>query len=131
MKSIAQDVMPPTDFQVYMEVAPTDTTNLFGDSLFSPNTQLTGTVVLVLQDTSNIKNINVSIGAASGGSNLFQKTFVFDNAGSFSDGTSYKRQGLVVYLGVGAYTGLNSYSAQVTLQDNSGYSTPVVSFSNN
>jgi hypothetical protein len=127
----AQDIVPPSDFEVYMTVAPGDTSKVFGDTLFYSTTHLVGSMVIVLQDTLNIKSITVSMGSSSGGSDLFQKTFTFDNSGAFSDGTSYKRTGMNVYLGIGNYTGLNNFYSQAALNDNSGYSTPVVTYSPN
>jgi hypothetical protein len=127
----AQDIVPPGDFEVYLVVSPTDTSHVFGDTTFYSNTHLIGTMVIALQDTANIKSISVSMGSSSGGTDLFNKTFTFDNSGTFQDGTSYKRVGLIVYLGVGNFMGLNNFYSQVVLQDNSGYSTNPVTYSPN
>ena len=130
-KTIAQTLLPPSDFEVLMAVAPGDSSNVFGDTLFSSNTRLVGTMVVTLQDTTSVQSINVSMGDTIGGSNLFQKTFLFDNSGIFSDGTSYSRIGLNVYLGIGNYVGLNNFYSQVVLKDSSGNSSVAVFYSPN
>jgi len=123
----SQSIPAPSDFQVLATMKVGDSVNVFGDTLFFPINNYTGTAVITLIDTTGISKINFSLGSTNGIWNLLSKTFVFDNAGTFSDGTSYSRNKFVVYLGVGNYTGQDSIYSQVTLQDTAGnLTTPIL-----
>jgi len=115
----AQTVLPPSRMEVYMQQAGTDSVIVFGDTVFSSQAILMGTVFIKLQDTLNLSKIHVKLGTTSGGSDLFSKDFSFDVSGNFSDSTSYTRNGLNVLLGIGQFIGLNSYYAEVRLEDTS------------
>lgn len=68
---------------------------------------------IALNDTSNISSFVVSLGTTNGGSDIFQRTFIYDAQGSFEDGTSYSRDGVYVRLSLGKLTNLPAYYAQV------------------
>lgn len=102
-----------------MQQSGNDSTIVFGDTVFSSQAILMGSVFVKLQDTLNVSKIHVKLGTTQGGNNLFSKDFLFDVSGNLSDGTSYVRNGLNVLLGIGQFVGLNSYYAEVRLEDTS------------
>ena len=106
--------------EVFMQVDPSDTTNLFGDTLFQSNTKLLGTMVLSVSDTIGIASLSVKVGTSSGSGNLFQKTFTFDTSGNFNDGTSYIRKGYIIHLGINGFTGVNNFYSKVDLINSAG-----------
>lgn len=111
--------------EVYMKVAVGDTTNLFGDTLFHSHTRLNGSMIIVLNDTSDISTLHVKLGTSQGGSDLLQKDFQYDVSGVFTDGTSYSRDYKTIRLGLGEFTGLNHYYAELQMEDGSSQSGPV------
>jgi hypothetical protein len=122
----AQSLLPPSRMEVYMIVAPDDTTNLFGDTTFAVHTKLKGKMVVNLRDTLNISKIHVKLGTTNGGSQLLNRVFVYDLRGNFNDGTSYMRNKKTLYLGLGNFVGLTNYYGEVTLEDIDGdLTTPV------
>ncbi|MFI5219199.1 MAG: hypothetical protein ACHQNT_06890 [Bacteroidia bacterium] len=114
----SQSPPPPSSMEVFMEVAPNDTNNLqnYNDSVFFNLTQLKSTMALLLEDTTNVINIHVKLGTTLGSSDLLNKIFVFDQSGIFMDGTSYKRENEVIYLGLGNFIGINTYYAEAKLE---------------
>jgi hypothetical protein len=127
---IGQTIPVPRAMEVYLQVLPSDTTNLFGDSIFSPNTQVKAKMVIILRDTINISSLNITVGSSANSTNLFQKNFTFDLVGLFNDGTSYERNGLIIYLGLGNFTGLNTFYSSIRLQSPSGYITSPIMYNN-
>ncbi len=125
----AQSVAAPSGFQVLATINSTDTNNIFGDTLFFPVTHYSGTAVITLTDTVTVNKINLYLGSASSTWSLLSKTFKFDSAGTFLDGTSYLRQGYNVYLGLGNYSGQDSIYSKVTLQNGAGTLSSPVFFS--
>src|SRR5688500_351274 len=117
--SKAQTVLPPSRMEVYTHRSNIDSIIVFNDTLFSSQSILIATVFLKLQDTLNLAKIHVKLGTTPGGSDIFSKDFLFDVEGSFSDNTSYWRGGLKILLGIGQFTGLNSYYSEVQLEDTS------------
>ncbi len=114
-----QTVLPPSRMEVYMQLASNDSTVVFNDTSFTSQNILQGTVFIKLQDTLSLAKIHVKLGTTQGGSDLFSKDFLYDDSGNFTDGTSYSRNGLNILLGIGQFTGLNSYYAEVKLEDTS------------
>lgn len=127
----AQSIPPPSSMEVYMQKAESDTTNLYADTLFQANTKQMGKMVIVLEDTFNISKIYVKLKTdAAASSSLFSKTFNYDQGGVFSDGTSYERILNVVYIGIGNFTGLNSFYGEAKLESPTGYQTLPATYSN-
>jgi hypothetical protein len=106
--------------EVYMQVNQNDTTNLFGDTLFQSYTKLTGTMLITLTDTTGIASVNVKVGSTAGAVDLFHKLFTYDLTGDFSDGTDYRRHVFVIHLGLGNFTGVNTFYSSADLIDSSG-----------
>lgn len=121
----------PARMEVFMELNEADPSGTVNDTLFAANALVKGRMVIVLQDSSDISKIYVKLGNTTGASDLLTKTFNFDQAGTFADGTSYKREGLVIYLGLGTFTGLNIYYGEAKLEDANGISGTPVTYNNN
>lgn len=61
----------------------------------------------------NMGKIAVKVGLTEGGSDLFYKEFEFDTPGTFTDGTSYTRNGNIVTIGLGSFSGYGTYYTEV------------------
>ena len=132
IQSNAQTVpAAPKRMEVYMAVTPGDTTMKHDQFLFrSPNasglvfhsnTQLNGTMNITLgTDTSNIDSVHVMLGSSDGANDLYSGTFANSQQGTFPDGTSYFRKGYSIFIGLGQYTGLNQFYAQVWFSNRNG-----------
>lgn len=130
-KLSAQSIPAPTSMEVYMQKAESDTTNLYADTLFQANTKQFGKMVIVLADTFNINKIYVKIKSSSNSSgDLFNKAFTYTQSGVFSDGTSFERVLNVLYIGLGNFTGLNSFYGEAKLESSTGYQTLPATYSN-
>ena len=129
--SKAQTIPAPTNIEVYMQKAETDTTNLYADTLFKANTNQIGKMVIVLEDTFNISKIYVNIkSSANSTTTLFTKTFIYSQSGNFSDGTSLNRVQNVLYIGLGSFMGLNTWYGESKLESPTGYQTQTVIYDN-
>ena len=123
--------LSPERMEVFMELNESNTSGTVNDTLFASNAQVKGRMVIVLQDSTDISKIYVKLGNTTGASNLLSKIFNFDQAGNFTDGTSYKREGLIIYIGLGNFTGLNVYYGEAKLEDANGVSGTPVTYNNN
>ncbi len=121
----------PARMEVFMELNEASGAGTVNDTLFAANAQVKGRMVIVLQDSSDISKIYVKLGNTAGSSDLLTRTFNFDQSGTFADGTSYKREGLIIYLGLGTFTGLNVYYGEARLEDANGVSGTSVTYNNN
>lgn len=92
----------------------------FSDSVVSSSQPLYGTMVIEVSDTTNISKIHVKMGSSDGANDLFSQIFNFDVTDSLPTGTTYLREGKVIYLGIGNYTGLNHFFGEAKLENNSG-----------
>lgn len=117
-----------TSLHVYMELIGGSTS--FSDSVISSSQPLHGTMVIEVTDTTTISKIHVKMGSSDGGNDLFSQTFIFDVSDSLSlpAGTSYLREGKVIYLGIGDYTGLNHFFGEAKLEDNVGAFSPAIKY---
>ncbi|UPT68643.1 MAG: hypothetical protein M0D57_08490 [Sphingobacteriales bacterium JAD_PAG50586_3] len=84
-------------------------------------------MLIELTDTNNITTFNVKLGTTFGGSEIFEKTFDFNNIGEFQDGTSYIRQGNYVRILLGKYPVFSAYHAQVMATVNGSQQSAVTS----
>lgn len=116
----AQTIQPPQKMEVWLTVAPSDTSMHIGDTLFKANTHLMAKMVVRLNDTVNIKKVHVKLGTADGASDIFQYDFTFDSLLTSNNGISYIRKGSTLYLGLGSFMGLNFFYAEVKLEDFTG-----------
>lgn len=115
------------DFTVYMEIVGGGSSN-FEDTLVSSSTNLKGIMVIIVTDTTVISKIHVRMGNTNGSNDLFSKQYDFDVTANFPDGTSYRREGNVIYLGIGDYTGLNHFYAEAKLEDSLGVISAPINF---
>lgn len=113
---------------VYMEIIGGSTS--FSDSVVSSSQPLHGTMVIEVTDTTNISKIHVKMGTSDGANDLFSQLFIFDVTDSLSlpTGTTYLREGKVIYLGIGNYTGLNHFFGEAKLEDNAGLIGPAIKY---
>lgn len=117
-----------TSLHVYMEIIGGSMN--FSDSVISSSQPLEGKMVIEVSDTTTISKIHVKMGTTDGGNDLFSQTYIFDVTDSLSlpSGTSYLREGKVIYLGIGSYTGLNHFFAEAKLEDSLGTIGPAIKY---
>jgi hypothetical protein len=128
--STQSQVLPPVSMEVYVSLAPNDTSQVWADTSFNETTQVTALMFVLLQDTIHISKVHVRMGSSPGGFELFQKTFIYSIVGNFSDGTSLNRNGSQLSLGLGNYNGLNLFYAQIQLEDNQGNLSTFLNYDN-
>ena len=131
LQSKSQDILPAERMDLLLEVAPGDNSMSANDTTFLSTTNVISKVVLALQDTVHLSKIHVKLGSTPNSQNLLSKYFVFDATGTLSDGTSYTRDGNVVYLNLGSRTGIQNYYAEIKLEDTYGRFTDPVQLSGN
>lgn len=129
----AQDAPQQTDLQVFRKVPAAEMAALANVSPESVDAALASidmdfTYAITLTDTTDIASIQVKLGSTDGGSEHFSKTFTFDGAATNPDGTTYRREGFYVYLGIGTYNSLNTFFAEAQIEDNSGNLSPALNF---
>lgn len=129
-KGYSQTIDPPESIEIIMQVASNDNTMLPGDTLFKSNTNLIGKAIIVLSDTIGISKIHIKLGGFDGSGNLLNKFFLYNQQGSFNDGTTYFRKGKILTIGLGNFVGINTYYSEVRLEDLSGAFTPLIKYSN-
>ena len=81
----------------------------------SDSTKTSVMMTIQLFEFTGIESIRVKLGTTEGGSDLLDKTFVFDvsaNLGNYS----YSRTDYTVTLGLGSYNGLTSYFSEISLE---------------
>jgi hypothetical protein len=122
----SQTQLSADSLNLIMIVAPNDQTMTIGDLDFKPNTLLQYKAIFILNDTTTTSKLHVKMGSAIGTSNYLDKTFVFDQNGSFPDGTAYERKGRVVSLSLGTYTNISSYAIELKVEHTNGqFSSPL------
>lgn len=84
-----------------------------GDTAITTEVQKEPQMFIELSDTNDITSFTVKLGSTSGGNDIIEKTFTFNEEGEFQDGTSYSRDGIYVRLYLGKYATLPNYYAQV------------------
>lgn len=104
---------------VYMEISSSSGAS-FSDTLIAADQSVNGTMVIEITNAANISKIHVKMGSTDGGNDLFARVFDFDVSNNLSSGTSYRREGNVIYLGIGSFTGLNHFFAEAKLEDAQG-----------
>lgn len=107
-----------TSLNVYMEFVGGSTN--FSDTVIAPSQTLKGTMIIEVSDTTNISKIHVKLGSTEGGNDFFSQIFNFDVTDSLPSGTTYFREGKVIYLGIGNYTGLNHFFGEAKLENSAG-----------
>ena len=126
----AQNIAPPSLMEVYLIAAPNDSTNNWGDTAFAQNASTYAKMFCTVTDTSNILKMHLSLGSTLDGNELMEKTFLFNNQGTFTDGTSYIRNGFNLEIVLGIFLGLNRFYANIVLEDNAGHFSDVLTYDN-
>lgn len=116
--SYSQITSTISDLSVLMEIV--QGSNNFQDTVISSSESVKGTMVIEVDDVSTISKIQVKMGSTDGGNEFFSETFDFDATENLPSGISYKREGKVIYLGIGTFTGLNHFFAEAKLEDAQG-----------
>jgi len=129
----AQNIQPPTGLQVFFK--PVDANgnalHIRGHSKINLDTVLQQvTYAISLESVGGISNIHVKLGTTIGGNEKAEFVIPFDAPNNLPAGVSYNRKGNVVYIGVGNYSGMDKYYAEVRLEDSAGYITPAAESSN-
>ena len=93
------------------------------------NSQFKAEVKITLIDSSDIADILVKMGSTRKDSDILNKTFVYDQAGTFSDGTSYSRAKNIITVGLGTFPRLDHFFGEVYIQRSDGSLSDPISFS--
>lgn len=118
--TFSQTAVSADSLNIIMIVDPNDHTMAVGDLDFKPTTNVLYKAVFILHDTTTTSKFHVKMGSAAGTSNYINKTFVFDQSGSFPDGTAYERIGRVIYLSLGTYAGISTYAIELKVENSNG-----------
>jgi hypothetical protein len=114
-----------------MEIRDSTTSNNYdvnGNPTVTDSTVFGASMNILLYDTVGISSIAVLFGRSEGVYDLLQKTFTFNSTGTFPDGTSYYSSGLSITLGLGEFTDLKHYSAELIVHRTNGSRTDIISF---
>jgi hypothetical protein len=139
VKSSSAQVLPAQEvkinlFQAIEAEIPDAILDTLTDSFYLLQTDSTLKIELgmVLQDTTNISMINITLGNTQGGNELFQQSFSFDNYNP-GVGLSYDRDGNYLTIGLGIFPNLNSafYSVSIELEDASGNKSTIITANTN
>lgn len=128
--SFSQAPLSADSLNIVMIVDPNDHTMGVGDLDFKPTTQVLYKVVFILNDTTTTSKFHVKMGTTPGTANYLNKTFAFDQGGSFTDGTAYERKGRVVYLSLGTYAGVSAYAVELKVENTNGQISPPLNLTN-
>jgi hypothetical protein len=131
----AQTVPSPTEVTVNLETIgameiPDAVLDTLTDTyyLLQQEPELKLTLNIILQDTNQISKINIKLGTTSGGIELLNQSFIYDQT-NLGAGLSYERKGNYVKLGLGNYdnTTYALYYAEVEIEDASGNKSTIIS----
>lgn len=99
-----------------------------GNVYFSDTTIFNNQIIVLLDDTSSILNLAVTLQKDVNDTVSFQKIFNFDVFGIFPDGTSFNRIGYEVTLDLGNYSGFISPKATLVLERIDGTFTDIIQY---
>jgi hypothetical protein len=88
------------------------------------------TLLVILPNGQAPDSIHTLLGSSIGTGNLSDKTFKYDGAATLQDGTTYRRDGQNLYLGLGHYTGVANVYGKVQLVYTGGNRSSYTSASN-
>ena len=99
-----------------------------GQPDISDSTTFSVIMKIAISDTTSINSLQVSLTKEEGDNTfILSKTFAYNVAGTFSDGTSYSRIGYEITLGLGNYIGTIRPYAELIVTNNSGLTTdPII-----
>lgn len=86
----------------------------------APGSLYAGTYVVFLSDTNNISQIEISLGTASGLTDVMAQTYNYDVSSGLPSGYTYNREGNKLTLGIGNYTEVNTWFGSVRIKNASG-----------
>ncbi|MBL7928032.1 MAG: hypothetical protein JNL47_00970 [Bacteroidia bacterium] len=76
--------------------------------------------VIVVEDTSNVHQLEVKLGSSAGDYSLVNAVFDFDVTGGLPAGYSYQRNGNAITLVTGTLTEQSTWFGSVQIKNNSG-----------
>ena len=99
-----------------------------GQPDISDSTTFSVTMKIAISDTTSINLLQVSLTKEEGDNTIIlNKTFTYNVAGTFPDGTSYSRSGYEITLGLGNFIGTIRPYAELIVTNNSGATTdPII-----
>jgi hypothetical protein len=118
-----QNTFPVLAMEAHTTALNIDTTamNVMDSILFKTEMRIT------ITDTANLTGLQVKLRKKNNGSDLLIKNFTYDSFGTFSDSTSYNRNGFFIDLGLGSYYGLSTfYTELIVTRSNATVSDPVI-----
>ncbi len=78
------------------------------------------TVVTELLDTVGLDSIKLNVWTEEGGEELFTQIYEFDGPLLYPNGSTYKREELIVYLNIGTYYDLEQFYIELQLSNANG-----------
>lgn len=89
--------------------------------LLQQESSLKISISIVLQDTNQLSLINIKLGTTSGGNELMEQPFTYDNINP-GTGLTYQRKGNFITLGLGVHPNTTNafYYAEVEIEDANG-----------
>ena len=102
--AMSMEVLPPTG----------DTTQ-YGVPIIDSTTVFTASMLVTLDNTDSIYRLHVSLGSTLHGTDHLSTAFDYGVNGTFGS-TSYSQSGNTVTLGLGTFSGLQKYYAEVQIE---------------
>ena len=128
IKLYAQVPPTPSSFEVFAEfITPLQldstqlnniTTGAFADTIRSADNNLT--YVITLPDSSGIDSLIITCGTNTAGDNVFRKAYSINSPAILPDNTTFTRDGLTFYIGVGAFYSMPAFNARAQVRSTNG-----------
>lgn len=97
----AQSVLPPKDSYISIE-----------------NNE--GIVGVIVNDSTTVSEIEVSLGSKGSYNDLFSNSYIFDQTTGLPSGLTYSREGFNIALGVGTLAFPPAFNVRVRIKDTNG-----------
>jgi hypothetical protein len=130
--TMAQSLLDPLDIQVIIEpttdiVIEDNVADTLIDILdiMSDTDPMLVKLSLNVQDTVNVSTISIKVGRTLGGNDVIENTFTMDN-NSPGNGYTYEREGLIVTLGAGNHTDVETLFYEVYFEDANSAASQVI-----
>ncbi len=114
---------------ISMELHSADIANNLSNSIpdISDSTIFNVSMKVLVSDTTSISNLHVLLKrSANEQSSLLSKNFTYDAFGTFSDGTSYARNGYEIILNLGNFQGTIYPYAELVVTSSSTTTDPII-----
>jgi len=122
-----QNLEAPSSIRVLMEPAEeinTDDNQLDPFAAISPGTPMNMKLMVGINSTLNLHEIQIKVGTSNGGSEIIEHVYDFDDF--FDNGTlSYDRQDDQIILGLGEHPYADTIYCEVYFKDEAGNTSPV------